>query len=68
MNTVQNGKGDRARNNWGSEWYGGYEAINWHRPSPQRQAATGLEKRDARATLAAGARGSDKLSPTATAS
>ncbi|HVM46481.1 MAG TPA: hypothetical protein VMU04_00570 [Candidatus Acidoferrum sp.] len=31
MNTVQNGKGDRARNNWGAKWYLGYEAIDWHR-------------------------------------
>jgi len=30
MNTVQNGKGDRPRNNWGPQWYAGYTAINWH--------------------------------------
>ncbi len=30
MSTVQNGKGDRPRNNWGPEWYAGYAAINWH--------------------------------------
>lgn len=30
MNTVQNGKGDRPRNNWGRKWYAGYVAINWH--------------------------------------
>jgi hypothetical protein len=30
MNTVQNGKGDRSRNNWGSKWYAGYAGVNWH--------------------------------------
>jgi len=30
MNTVQNGKGDLPRNNWGPDWYAGYEAIGWH--------------------------------------
>jgi len=31
MNTVQNGKGDRPRNNWGPNWYERYDAVNWCR-------------------------------------
>jgi hypothetical protein len=37
MNTVQNGKGDRPRNNWGPTWYSGYAAVDWRRrqqPAP----------------------------------
>jgi len=30
VKTVQNGKGDRPRNNWGPKWYAGYAAIDWH--------------------------------------
>ena len=29
MYTVQNGKGSRARNNWGKAWYAGYDAVDW---------------------------------------
>ena len=43
MNTVQNGKGDRARNNWSRNWRVGYDAIDWNRepflqesPAPRR--------------------------------
>jgi len=32
MNTVQNGKGDSPRNNWGPKWCAGHDVINWHRP------------------------------------
>jgi hypothetical protein len=32
MDTVQNGKGDSPRNNWGPSWYNRYDEINWHRP------------------------------------
>ena len=31
MNSVQNGKGDRPRNNWGPNWYERYDAVNWCR-------------------------------------
>jgi len=31
MNTVQNGKGDRPRNNWSPNWYAGYDAVDWCR-------------------------------------
>jgi alkylhydroperoxidase family enzyme len=31
MNTVQNGKGDRSRNNWGPDWYSNYAAIQWRK-------------------------------------
>jgi hypothetical protein len=31
MNTVQNGKGDTPRNNWGPRWYSGYDAVDWGR-------------------------------------
>jgi hypothetical protein len=34
MNTVQNGKGSRARNNWGKAWYAGYDAVDWHHGKP----------------------------------
>jgi hypothetical protein len=37
MNTVQNGKGDRPRNNWGPQWYSGYASIAW-RHDKLRQA------------------------------
>jgi hypothetical protein len=30
MNTIQNGKGSRPRNNWGKAWTEGFEAIDWH--------------------------------------
>ena len=33
MNTVQNGKGDRPRNNWGSDWYAGYDAMDFRKKS-----------------------------------
>lgn len=33
MKTVQNGKGDRPRNNWGTKWYAGYAAIDWRETS-----------------------------------
>ena len=46
MNTVQNGKGDRPRNNWGLKWYSGYEAINWHKEKDE-QAPTPSLKQDA---------------------
>jgi hypothetical protein len=36
MNTVQNGKGDRPRNNWGPNWYAGYDAIV-RRRQPRKQ-------------------------------
>jgi hypothetical protein len=36
MNTIQNGKGDLPRNNWGPKWYAGYASIDWH-PAPQPQ-------------------------------
>jgi hypothetical protein len=29
MNTVQNGKGERPRNNWGPKWHAGHGAIHW---------------------------------------
>jgi hypothetical protein len=31
MNTVQNGKGDRPRNNWSANWYARYDAVDWCR-------------------------------------
>ena len=31
MNSVQNGKGDRPRNNWGPNWYAKYDAVDWCR-------------------------------------
>ncbi|MGO8700069.1 MAG: carboxymuconolactone decarboxylase family protein [Limisphaerales bacterium] len=31
MNTVQNGKGDHPRNNWGPDWYANFEAIKWRK-------------------------------------
>lgn len=37
MNTVQNGKGDRPRNNSSPQWYENYESINWHRNDTKRQ-------------------------------
>jgi hypothetical protein len=40
MNTVQNGKGDNPRNNWGPEWYDGYDAIDWHRWPPNQKPPT----------------------------
>ena len=42
MNTVQNGKGDRPRNNFGSRWYSGYAAIDWRgdRCAPDRGVAS----------------------------
>lgn len=40
MSSGQNGKGDRPRNNWGHEWYEGYDAINWHRKEPEPDAST----------------------------
>jgi len=39
MNTVQNGKGDRARNNWGEGWYAGFAAIHWDRKGQEREDA-----------------------------
>ena len=50
MNTIQNGKGDRARNNWGREWYDGYDAIDWRRNArktenaPHRNRSEGREQ------------------------
>ena len=38
VNTVQNGKGDRPRSNWGPKWYAGYAAVNWRQKQPQAQA------------------------------
>jgi hypothetical protein len=40
MNTVQNGKGDRPRNNWGTDWYAGYNAINWPREQSNQESPT----------------------------
>jgi hypothetical protein len=37
MNTVQNGKGDRPRNNWDPNWYEGCDAIV-RRRQPFKQA------------------------------
>jgi hypothetical protein len=45
MNTVQNGKGDSPRNNWGPKWYDGYTAIDWHR-EPQRSGDSAKEPMD----------------------
>jgi len=47
MNTVQNGKGDRPRSNWGSKWYGRYEAIDWHRQEPRRVNDPSVNEDDA---------------------
>jgi hypothetical protein len=40
MNTVQNGKGDRPRNNWSANWYTRYDAVDWRRHpiKPESQA------------------------------
>ena len=38
MNTVQNGKGDHPRNNWGPTWYTGYDAIQWRQPRSTRES------------------------------
>ena len=35
MNGARYGKGDRPRNNWGPQWYTGYDTINWHRSHGQ---------------------------------
>jgi hypothetical protein len=43
MNSGQNGKGDRPRNNWGLNWYSGYDAINWPR---QRQRQESPNRRE----------------------
>jgi len=37
MNTVQNGKGDSPRNNWGPDWYARYDAIDWRRQPPKKE-------------------------------
>ena len=31
MNTVQNGKGSKPRNNWGKNWDARWDAIDWRR-------------------------------------
>lgn len=41
MNTVQNGKGDRPRNNWGENWYSGYDAIDWRRDTEKPTGLSG---------------------------
>ena len=38
MNTVQNGKGDRPRNNWSPDWRAKYDAIDWHRQPIQQES------------------------------
>jgi hypothetical protein len=40
MNTVQNGKGDRPRNNWGADWYAGYDAIDWRQELTKQEQET----------------------------
>ena len=47
MNTVNNGKGDRPRNNWSTGWYEGYDTIDWHRKKQQPTPATGQRFRRA---------------------
>jgi hypothetical protein len=44
MSTVQNGKGDRPRNNWGSSWYSGYDAIDWRRKEHEQGAVAAPEQ------------------------
>ena len=40
MNSVQKGKGDRPRNNWGPNWYAKYDAVDWcRRPTKQESHA-----------------------------
>jgi len=46
MNTVQNGKGDTARNNWGQKWYSGYDKINWHHEAEQTSHTSADETDD----------------------
>ena len=42
MKTVQNGKGDRPRNNYGSNWCAGYDTINWHRLQRDRSQSSSV--------------------------
>jgi hypothetical protein len=61
MNTVENGKGDQPRNNWGTHWYLGYESIDWHgqkrgralTPSSEQTPSANYQQHLARSSRAA---------------